>query len=440
MRIMLLDAWGDHHVGNDALLEQSVNLLNGLFPGSTFVVSAAVPDSFAAAGRRTVEYLVPLAWSRSRLGRYRRRASGAAWMAVNTLNLAWPRPLMSPRRYSFGGRRHVLDCISEADLVVSIAGEGLRDDSPSTFARLHGWWTAARLGRPVVIFPQSIGPLYSRLSRLAARRVLRRMDLICPRDLPSIGFLRELEVPEARWAHVQDVAIHQPFAPPELARGLLRELLGLNGDRPMISVTPSQFIGKEIQGSADLLECIAPPLLALARSHDVRIVILPANLPRDGVPEADHDLRISEQLFHRLREHLKDRVHLNRRILTAYEYKGLLALMSVHLSTRMHSMILATGANVPTMAIGTQRKIRAFMEQIGQEEWALPLSGLRPEMVRERLLSLFEEREAISERIRGAYEALRARQLSSLREAMGRVDGLRDRLAPRVDGPFGRSD
>src|SRR3546814_4747390 len=62
------------------------------------------------------------------------------------------------------------------------------------------------LGRPLVLFTQSLGPFHGVGQRWLLRRVLSRATLILVRDERSLGYLRRLGVPSDRVRVCADAA------------------------------------------------------------------------------------------------------------------------------------------------------------------------------------------------------------------------------------------
>ena len=59
-------------------------------------------------------------------------------------------------------------------------------------------------------------------------------------------------------------------------------------------------------------------------------------------------------------------------------FKGVCKNLDLFVSTRMHAAILSSLAPVPTIAINTQRKLRGYMELIGQADMCLDVTEVSP--------------------------------------------------------------
>ncbi|MDX9971661.1 MAG: polysaccharide pyruvyl transferase family protein, partial [FCB group bacterium] len=377
MKILLVDAYSAAHVGNAALLECSLDVLRETFPGATFEVLAKDPGALEEfCGCPCHSYLFPDLLSperRSRIGALTWIAKNLAWAAVDALNLGLGLGV-SPLSYSFDERRReAVRALLEADLVVGIGGEMLN----ARFRRvtpflLHGYWTAKRLGKRVVLFPQSIGPLgngwFMRLSRLA----LRDCDLVMPRDELSALETQRLGLSAGQVLRVPDVAVLQRQASREKAIELLRaEGWPGPGEGPVLGVAVCAEAREAFAGLRGLCEYVV-----LERSG--QLVFLCANHPEDCVAAGE--------LFSSLSDAARARSVLLSKCYRPGEFKAITGLFDVFVSTRMHAAILATMSPVPTIAINTQPKVRGYMELAGQGERCLELA----EANEVRLRGMFE--------------------------------------------------
>jgi polysaccharide pyruvyl transferase WcaK-like protein len=95
--------------------------------------------------------------------------------------------------------------------------------------------------------------------------------------------------------------------------------------------------------------------------------------------------------------------------------------MSVFVGTRLHSVVLATCAFVPSVMLEYRPKCRDYMLSIGQEDYVIRTDKFRSEEVWERACELNSERNRFSEALYQSIKPLRERQLrkaSELQKAM----------------------
>ena len=77
---------------------------------------------------------------------------------------------------------------------------------------LFEFWLAKKLGCRVVIFPQSIGPLRRRWTRVLTSWVLNQCDIVTARDDVSLDELKALKVCPKKIYQSPDVGVRQPVS------------------------------------------------------------------------------------------------------------------------------------------------------------------------------------------------------------------------------------
>jgi len=395
--ILLLDAYCPSHVGNDVLLHSSLRLVMEAFPRARITVHALNSVAFRAlhAGRfeevswgerlfsgPPKEKLSKLLWFVGELG-------FAALHLVNaaTLNVA-------PYKLSWGKRRATLMDYQRADIAVSVGGEMISDTFWKVLPlHLNMIWLAQRSGAQTVIFPQSIGPLRMRWSRFLASSVLSRCALVTGRDRPALDELHTLGINDDKIVFSPDVGVGQPQVEDSEADDFLRTI----GFHPaentaLIGITCSAGSPEISTDPRHHLQSLASAIRQLAKHRQLAVVILPANMPVEGTPDTDY--RASAYL-HKLIEDSVESVLIEPQIVSAAIFKGVCRKLDVFVSTRMHAAILSTMAPVPTIAINTQRKLRGYMELIGQDDMCLDLADASPEALEQLMGRGMSNREEI---------------------------------------------
>jgi len=369
--IVVTEAFSTRHIGNWALAENAVRQLRGVFPNARITLLARDPETIGPAiGERTVEKLFP------KMPHHATQVQQVLWLIPNTLwaiasTLALIFSGGNPRKYARlarlftprGLRRDALEAILAADLVVSIAGESINDMFLKKLPFvLYTYWLPARLGKPVMLFPQTIGPLRPWLWRKVTGRVLRRCAMAMPRDKESLQLLQSIGMPAERSPFVPDMVIGQPLIGAEEAEALLSKA-GFGGrDALRIGVVPAAFQaagGRHIQ-------CLAGALrMFLDRHPEARVGVLIGN--RRGSICQCNDYEVAEQ-FVKLIGNDSRVVPLMDLNPSPAETKGILAQLDLFVSCRMHMAILSTMAGTPTVALATQSKIPEYMQLCGQRD------------------------------------------------------------------------
>ncbi len=114
-------------------------------------------------------------------------------------------------------RQRIATLFQAADLIISSPG-GFLNDFYNIDGRLSSLELAIESGTPVVLFGQSIGPIWKDTSRVAIARTLNNCRAICVRDTQSIECLHECGVDPARIHRTTDVSFLLHHRWPQLFR------------------------------------------------------------------------------------------------------------------------------------------------------------------------------------------------------------------------------
>jgi len=239
-----------------------------------------------------------------------------------------------------------------AHLVISGGGSLLQD---VTSLRSLGYYTgiiylAGRLGVPVMIYGQGIGPVRTGPGRWLVSAVVNGVDLITVRDSRSIRELKRLGVTRPPVKLSADPALAlEPAAESDRARSLLhREGVPLDG-RPLVGLCPREWGGHELaEGLARLADQVTERLGA-------RVVLVPLHLPED-LSLAAGIARRSER-----------GVHVLRRPLPVRDLLGVFGQFSLVVGVRLHALIFAAVNRVPMVGISYDPKVEGFLADLGEE-------------------------------------------------------------------------
>ncbi len=418
-KILIVDVLSATHVGNAALLDSTLEQLKTEFYGAEFTILAFDPISIGElCGHRSVKTLWAEPFSTisgNRILKLFKALREVIWALINIINFSVLRRMkvaINPKIYT-----HSIDKLAavkyyvEADIVISISGEALQD---ALIGRLpfflYGYWLAHAMGKMVAIFPQSIGPLNRKLSRIMVGFVLNRCDLVFPRDHISLDTVNKLGINTYKIHLVPDVAINQPYISSESAKRLL-DAEGVRFDQqPLIGMSVSKWKGDDFNNYFPVMKELGQFVIDELGGE---LVLFSPNMP---FQEELSDFEISEMLYQSLSH--KAQVTLLKHCYTPREFKGMQGELDLFVTTRMHSAILSTMICTPTICIVTQPKLFGYMQMIHQEDRAIEVKDFTlekaKEMVRETLLGsnqirqcLFKTRQNVGEQSLMASHILR---------------------------------
>ena len=236
---------------------------------------------------------------------------------------------------------------------------------------LSGCALALLMGKPLVLLPQSIGPLHDDFQRRAARWVVCHAALTCVRERRSLDLLQQLGCAQ-RALRLPDMAFGAPSGTSP-AQALL-DHAGRSATAPAFRVGMTvlnwsgqnfTFTGQETYEDA-MLGCIDT---LTAQGGEV---VLFAQCC--GPSAAEDDRHVGARL--RARASMPDRVLLIAEPLPPPALQAAYGQMDYFIGTRMHSVILALNAGVPALAIGYLHKTSGVLEELGMADRCYDINTL----------------------------------------------------------------
>ena len=280
-----------------------------------------------------------------------------------------------------------------ADLLVDLSGDMLTEDYGPHVAFSHylPMLRAISLGRPYMICAQSIGPFS--LTRPLARFVLNRARAITVRDRISFDYLAEIGVRNERLQQTADLAFLLEKAPASASAERIARL-GLDPGKPFVGVSVSRLVADKYDARLGqpgaFVRMMAASLAGIARREQLQLLFTPhvtgPTLPKD-------DRIISREVADLLPPGVEWAVIGED--LGPKEIKGMIALATMCVGTRMHANIAALSSFVPVLAIAYSHKTPGIMEACGVGDLAVDFHRLSEERLNALLDDLHDRRTAI---------------------------------------------
>jgi len=340
----------------------------------------------------------------------------------------------------------LLHTVADADLVVDVSGG-------DSFTDLYGGARfretiapkeiALRLGRQLVLLPQTYGPFRSASSRDAARRVIGAATLAYARDPESFLRLRELMgegFDSARHREGVDLAFGlEPREPRSLEPGVAR-VLHDRDERPLIGLNVSGLIANRADEArtrfgleGDYLALMQALVTELLDTTDACLLLTPHVHAPAGHYESDLDAcrTLLRSLPGRHARNAADRVAVVTDALDACELKWLIAKTDWFCGTRMHATIAALSSGVPTAALAYSLKTSGVFASCGMADAVVDLRTCANELALARLMESWRQRARSAAVLAQRLPGVRARTASQLDEiTAGALAGSADRRLP----------
>ena len=246
----------------------------------------------------------------------------------------------------------VLRCFSRSEMYINGGGSLMQDVTSVRSLRFYLWTlnAARRRGLKVMMYGCGIGPLLRESSRRRTARVLNRsVDVITLREDDSFRLLQEIGVTEPVIRLAADPALILTPADEAVLSPVLDEL-GIRPDGRYLAVCVRPWTGFD------------PSAAAAAAEHAYRTygwtpVLLPIELPRDA-SACDAVQQALKCPCIRVTQRYSAEVTI-----------GLLTRMRGVLAMRLHALVFAAAAGVPSAGISYDVKVAGFLRYLGTQSF-----------------------------------------------------------------------
>ena len=271
----------------------------------------------------------------------------------------------------------LLDLYADADFVVATGGTYLVENY-SIASRAREFRVVNRLGLPLALFTQSMGPFGARSASML-RDVFDRSRLVLLRDESSLAHLRATGGRPARTAVVGDVGF--TLADPAAVEAA-RTGAEPAGSPLSVAASVRDWHFFRTKSAAEGMQAVIRSFAALSEHLARRRARIEFLSTCQGVPEyARDDSSVARRV---LQEDAVARLHADAVTVddgfhTSAELMRKFGAFDLVVSMRMHAAILALAAGTPVLPIAYEPKTRDLFERMGFGDWVLDVETLGPD-------------------------------------------------------------
>lgn len=298
--------------------------------------------------------------------------------------------------------------IKGCDLLIS-GGGSLFQDATSRFSVIYYLgiiWIAVFFGIKFAVFGQGYGPVKGRLNIWLISKTLNSASSITLRDERSLKDLRAIGVTVPPAAVCADPVFRLEQA--GISNIISEEDLEIE-KRQVIGVCLRAPVKKD----ATFPKRIAGALDAVSSRQGTDMLFIPFQLPEDAEFCAEVSALMKSKTDMITREH------------TPREILGLIGTLDLIIGMRLHSLIMAASAFVPSVAIDYDPKVSALAGELGIRTAALDLSVEQFSMV---FSSCWEGREKIKAGLAEKVRTARERAQMNFRILSGLIDRIDSKI------------
>lgn len=296
--------------------------------------------------------------------------------------------------------------VLSADAVIT-RGDALFVDRPSVRGLMSVWAAnfpgvlASRWGVPAILSGTEIGPFEHRASRMLARAILRRADLVIARNTASFEEALALGVPRERVDEVPDPAFSFERPHPDAIESARKLYARDKGRFGIVTVG----VDTPIPGMREALAALRTTLRGLLDDSTIDQVLVVVQV--DGKHISD---RMASREF--VEQAADPRISVVEDDLAPDALVALFGAAAFTLGTRMHMGILSLVAGTPTFVIALWPKVRKLYGAIGLDDVVVAYPDLDPAELRARVARTVGLGGAARERARTVAEREGARYVA----------------------------
>lgn len=284
-----------------------------------------------------------------------------------------------------------IDLYEDADLIIDAGGGSIFSSNKYFFylglyQHLYNLWMGKKFNKPVIVAPQSIGPLTKWLDRKVAFYVLKQLDAVIVREKISSRMLLNNNVTHEL---IPDVAFLANFIikPTEHA---LKYFTKIDDTKINIGITVLNWSWAH-QGSrqeekliTDYLSKISGTLSKLSNNHDVKVWIF----PQVSASYGDDDYIVSEMLANMIDEKIEKEIISPD--CNASDFCNIYQEMDLFIGSRMHSCIFAISQGVPTLGLAYQPKTIGTFDLIDLKNYALNIESFDSNVLSQKAIEIIK--------------------------------------------------
>jgi len=295
-------------------------------------------------------------------------------------------------------RGEVIKQLKDSDLIISTSNENFKEGSlylPFNIYWKLAWWSMlfSRMWdiliakkvfkKPIVVFPNSVGPFRTWLGRLMARISLDNVDLLLLREPDSYSLLKDLKI-RTPTLITSDIAI--TFEPHQTR---FTQTL----PRPTVGVSPGLYAAsfsnakqwKFIIAHAEVLDYFI-------EKYGFNIVFLPHEV--SGLKY--DDLAFCKAILQKMIYRDKAKIIYAK---TLEGFKNYIRQLDLLITSRMHPAVLACSDKVPTVAIFYDHKQTGLFEQLGLSCCTINVNQVSYENLLPKVEFIWNNKEKIKEQM-----------------------------------------
>lgn len=277
------------------------------------------------------------------------------------------------------------------------------------FVLAHQCLLSILLKKPLIFFPQSVGPFNSKISRFVAKFILDRCTLIMVREGISKYYLTKMNIVAPVKLVPDPSFLVEPVFNSRISEILTKESIRL--DHPTIGIAMRSLLSNQIN-------ILCKTMDFLLKKLNATVIFIPHDSKKTDLYH--HDPRyLADLILNKIEQ--KCNIYSIKGEYTVEELMGLIGKCDIFIGSYMHANISALRMNVPVIAISYSHKTDGIMELAGLNEFVIPYNYLEIEQLIEKIKIIHSNLNIIKKRLKQNIQKLRKKAAISgelVREVM----------------------
>jgi len=295
----------------------------------------------------------------------------------------------------------------ETSLVMDITGG-------DSFSDIYGFrrfflgfllkWLVLRLGKKLILLPQTYGPFKRRITKIMARYIISRASVVYSRDQAGLGYVNKVlgcNTKNGKVRFVPDLAfVLDARKPNDLDSTLLSRTREKGTIVVGINISGLLFNGGFTQNNmfnlkTDYRDLIYRVIDLLMGYENTVILLISHVFPPEGL-EIECDFSACHEVYESVCRKYEGRIFLVEGVYNHNEVKYIIGMCDFFIGSRMHACIAAMSKSILAVGLAYSKKFQGVFQAVGMQEFVIDLRQATEKEVLDRVKCAYDKRSSIT--------------------------------------------
>lgn len=295
--------------------------------------------------------------------------------------------------------------MSKADLIVASGGGYLLDINASYYNNLIQIYLATTNNAPVILGPQTFGPISKPINENFLKFVLSRVDVICAREDISKNYVESLGIATNKIVRCEDLAFDFPNIKNRLSfepihgDAQLQKFLNRN----YITITFVDWYFPDLNRK-EMTDRYVNEMQCL-----IQMILDKTSFSVFVLNQVSSDLNLSRRILSKFQS---DRIFLDKSDLSTQEIMSIVSASTALVGSRFHSCVFALLCNTPLISIAYTHKSTGIMMSLNLDNCLFHINTFNAREVWKKLSLILKDSVSYRNQIESATKRLESTKFS----------------------------